>query len=79
MYNRIPGLDTKHKHVCPECNTVWEHPDACMFLGTEDDHTCPECGCIEHAHPGGTFSKYFGDAPVDFQFVSFGHYEKVAA
>lgn len=75
MYNNVP--EQKHKHKCPECDTVWEHPDQCF--GSEEDHVCPECGCIETYHPGGTFSKYFGDQPADYQFVYWGQYERVAA
>lgn len=31
-----------HKHECPRCGVVWEHPDSCRYH--EADHNCPDCG-----------------------------------
>jgi predicted RNA-binding Zn-ribbon protein involved in translation (DUF1610 family) len=39
--------DDSHRHCCPNCHTVWEHPDV-VQLGPEPifkrGHTCPNCG-----------------------------------
>jgi hypothetical protein len=41
-------FDAQHKHQCPSCACVWEHPDACAteitYEAYEKAHTCPKCG-----------------------------------
>jgi hypothetical protein len=38
-----------HRHLCPECGTVWEHrdggPDKARCGGPAATHDCPKPGC----------------------------------
>lgn len=48
-----------HKHQCPKCKTIWEHPSLCAFVyGT---HYCPVCRTEQ------TW-KYDGTAEADITF-----------
>ena len=48
-----------HKHKCPECGLVWEHPnDGAPTKKVYDEaHLCPGCGTDQR-------EKYFGPQPV---------------
>ncbi len=47
-----------HKHKCPDCETVWEHTNACADGETgecsyDEAHSCPQCGAFESWKFGG--------------------------
>lgn len=47
-----------HKHQCPRCGYVWEHPATCSV--SHASHCCPLCSYHEH---GGTTAKHFDLEP----------------
>src|SRR4051812_15049713 len=51
-----PDPNGNHKHECPDCGTVWEHPNT--RAGDDDAHTCPSCK-VMMPHP---WYHYDGDA-----------------
>lgn len=61
--------DGLHRHKCPECGAVWEHPDSLMWdcRITEDEFRrlrhCPNCNHYKSRIPGGTTDKYSGPEP----------------
>lgn len=45
--------DRLHSHVCPRCQSTWEHsPETLRHDGT--DHQCARCGC----HDDGCYDPY---------------------
>lgn len=52
-----------HKHRCPNCDTIFEHPDLVALADkiTHDEaHTCPRCG-----EPN-VNRKYYGRRPANY-------------
>lgn len=40
--NRDVSQEDFHRHKCPDCGHVWQHPDSCA--GDDKAHICPGCG-----------------------------------
>ena len=42
--------DTKHKHQCQRCGTIWQHSDAVSAWlddeGMDEAHSCPKCSQV---------------------------------
>ena len=72
-----------HKHKCPRCNLVWEHPDNCggwRAISTRMCHTCPRCAChrMLFFEPD-TYVKYFGRKTSDIIFLRAHRFDEVVA
>ena len=65
-----------HRHRCPKCKHVWQHPDSICDSATETEcilvHTCPNCGHLSRDGVG-TWNKYYGDKPADSKFRGLRH------
>ena len=57
----------EHKHRCPKCGCVWQHPETCV--ASDADHHCPVCDTYENCkcnkHVKAT---YFYQSPGRYQF-----------
>lgn len=52
-----------HRHKCPQCGVVWEHPDAAA--GDTRAHRCPDCGAPSwYLYEGNLPTKYPHPAPT---------------
>lgn len=57
----LPPEDGSHKHMCPKCQTVWEHSNKCR--GSQEAHTCPLCGTSQREwYEGEKLATHIGDA-----------------
>lgn len=66
--NLYDVLNGNHRHECPECKTVWTHPNFCA--GSDEDHVCPKCGTEE-------WDRYHGRKKPKFEFIDHGDYKLV--
>lgn len=63
MYQSPPGY---HRHRCPTCGCVWEHPDICAEAeGVEFDalHECPFCQTLATVRYEGEFEPEVTQSP----------------
>lgn len=60
-----------HKHECPDCGAIWEHPNA--RSGDADAHVCPSCK-VQMPTP---WFRYDGEAPPTHKEGKNGKQRKV--
>ena len=73
-------MESSHKHLCPRCDLVWEHPDNCgegVKGGCTNCHTCPRCRFEKMSFSDrDTYTKYFGRRKPDIIFVGVHCYDE---
>lgn len=54
-----------HKHKCPSCKYIWQHPDS--VCDTDEDcfrsHVCPNCGRYDRALADGPSTRNVYSGP----------------
>jgi len=60
-----------HRHRCPECRTIWQHPHECGHssgIALRRCHTCPMCGYHRRYGKGTTYLWYTGRRKPVFKY-----------